>query len=914
LDRRFIEESFPVKEVSIESAKEKSIRQGHISTLHIWWARRPLASSRATNYAALIPAPKNMEEWNKERNFIIELCKWDNSLNKNLIEKARKDILEANGGQSPRVLDPFSGGGSIPLEALRLGCETYAIDYNPVAVLIEKCTIEYPQKYGLKLVNEIIKLENWILEQVKREIGKFYPEETNEKNGYFAKTVQQSTPIGYVWARTIQCQNPSCGAEIPLLKHFWLVKKLKKQILLYPYIQENQVEFKVVGTDYEKIPNNFNPNEGTISKAIAKCLVCGSIIDAKDVRKQFQQGKSDQRMIAVIFLDKGQTNKKYRIVTEIDLEAYKNAENYLQIKKEKLEKEWGMNPVPDEPIHTPDNKEYEPGNLLYNFTPVVLYGMTKWGDLFNSRSKLALISFIDELKQVFKKMLEDNYEDEYAKVIITYLALGIDWMSNKYSNLTFYDTVHETITQTFNRGALQMSWDYTEINPFNPSTGGLASYFKFLNKLIKTSFTNTSSPAKINQGTATNLPYKDNYFDAVFTDPPYYDNIPYADLSDFFYVWLKRSIGDIYPDLFTTPLTPKSNEIIAELPLLRGMKKTQASLTLKDIKTHKQFENMLLQSFKEIHRVLKPNGIATIVYAHKTTKGWETVINALLDSGLTVTASWPIATEMKTRLRAKKSATLTSSIYIIARKIERKETGFYSEIKKKLQSYLNEKLERIWQEGISGADFFIAAIGAGIEVFGEYKKVLDYEGNIIKADKFLEEIRKISTDFAVNRILYEEFAAKITPMTMFYVLWRWNYQEAKVLFDEARKLAQGIGINLELEWNKGFIKKDKEFIRVIGPKDRKMSELEDSTELIDILHKILLLWEIGAKENFIETLKSSGYGNDEIFYRVAQAISETLPNESKEKKLIDGFLSGKEKIREQIRITRPVKRLEEWMK
>jgi adenine-specific DNA methylase len=244
-NRRFIEESFPVKEVSVESAREKNIRHGHISTLHIWWARRPLASSRATNYAALIAAPNDIDEWNKKRQFIIDLCKWENSLRQDLIDKARKDILEANGGKPPKVLDPFGGGGAIPLEALRLGCEVYSNDLNPVAVLIQKCTLEYPQKYGKPgeverevengLLKEKIKVQNvlledvkhwgnWVLEEAKKEIGRFYPQ---DEDG--------SIPVGYIWARTIPCQNPSCGAEIPLMRQFWLAKKDKKKVALFPF-------------------------------------------------------------------------------------------------------------------------------------------------------------------------------------------------------------------------------------------------------------------------------------------------------------------------------------------------------------------------------------------------------------------------------------------------------------------------------------------------------------------------------------------------------------------------------------------------------------------------------------------------------------------------------------------------------
>ena len=389
---------------------------------------------------------------------------------------------------------------------------------------------------------------------------------------------------------------------------------------------------------------------------------------------------------------------------------------------------------------------------------------------------------------------------------------------------------------------------------------------------------------QITQFSATSLPYPDNFFDAVFTDPPYYDNVPYSYLSDFFYVWLKRTIGDLYPDLFSTPLTPKSREIVAYTH----------NKSWEEAKSY--FEENLKKSFQEIYRVLKPNGIITIVYTHKSTSGWEVLISSLLDSGLVITASWPIHTEMKARLRAKESAALASSIYFVARKIERKETGWYNEVKEEIKKHIYEKLERLWQEGISGADYFISAIGSAIEIFGKYKKVMDFEGNIIRADKLVDFVREIVTDYAVRQILHNGIAGELSPLTRLYLLWRWTYQEAKAHFDDARKLAQSTGIDLAKEWNKGFIKKDKEFIKILGPHERDIKEFKNQKELIDVLHSALILWKEGKRKDMKEVLRDSGFGQKDAFYRVAQAISETLPLESKEKKLLDGFLSGKERI------------------
>ena len=489
-------------------------------------------------------------------------------------------------------------------------------------------------------------------------------------------------------------------------------------------------------------------------------------------------------------------------------------------------------------------------------------------------------------------MVNDEMEPEFATAVATYLALITSRMTDFETTLCRWHPQWEFIPNTFARQALPMAWDYAELNLLSPIlTGTWESMHRQILRATESAIV-ALVPGTVTQSSATQLPHPDGYFDAVLTDPPYYDNVNYSVLSDFFYVWLKRTVGYLYPDLFSTPLTPKANEIISDRYRQGGK---QAAKEF--------FENNTKLAFQEICRVLKPSGVAVIVYAHKSTEGWETAINALLDSGLVVTGAWPLRTEMRSRLNANETAALASSIYIVARKMARQPTGFYNEVREELRRHLDTKLHRLWEEGIGGADFFIAAIGSAIEVFGKYEQVMDYEGNVVRADRLLEDVRTIATDYAVRQILQNGFTGEVSNLTRLYVLWRWNYGEARVPFDEARKLAQSCGVDLAREWGRrGFVRKEKEYVRLLGPQRRKLDDLEkdDGRELVDVLHRVLLLWEKGRREELVQVLATSSYGRSEAFYRVAQAVSETLPNDSKEKKLLDGFLVGRERVREEV--------------
>ena len=457
MKKRFIEYDMPLAKISEESVREKNIRHGHPSTLHIWWARRPLAASRATAFAALIDLPEESEKREEIKEIIAKMSSWDEVKNGNgrWIRNAQK-LLKKQWGDNPKVIDPFSGGGSIPLETLRLGCETYANDLNPVAVFIEKATLEWPQKFGIEIPNPeqnrqysfdgpkkvnflvymVKKWANKVLEEAKEEIGKFYPE---DEGGWI--------PVGYIWARTIPCQNPACSTEIPLIRQFWLAKKKNKKVAYKPIVdKENEsVDFVIVEGD----EIDFDPSEGTIARGNTLCPVCGQVTKVQDVRRLAQEGKMGERMVAVVLHKPGKRGKRYRIAIEEDVNVFREAEEYL---KEKVAN-W---PYLDSPI--PDEELPPPRTLGFR---VKRYGITKWGDLFNSRQKLALITFMDKIKKSYEGIREEcrnlGLEDyginpeEMAKAVVGYLGIIHGRLADKDANLVVYNVYGEKIEHVFGR-------------------------------------------------------------------------------------------------------------------------------------------------------------------------------------------------------------------------------------------------------------------------------------------------------------------------------------------------------------------------------------------------------------------------------------------------------------------------------
>ena len=803
-DRRLIEDFIPIKEISVEAAREKSIRKGHISTLHLWWARRPLVAARAAVFASLVAAPESHQKRSHLKKQMIDLCKWEAV--PETISKAKDAILEAQRERlglpvgtklqdvpPPKVLDMFAGGGAIPLEALRLGCETFAVDLNPVAHIIELCTLVYPQRYGKKLADEVESWGNWVIGKVRSEIGDLYPlirvgevlADRPEQMSLLTapppkqlSLAQGLTPVAYLWTRTVRCPNPACGADVPLVRQTWLCKKAKKYVALrvIPNHVTMRVEFEVVEAASEK-DLGFDPAAGS-SRGNSTCRHCGTTVGVDVVKTEGMAGRIRQQLMAIVCTTVGEQGKTY--LAGSHYERY--VPDGIEIKK-RLEKlcEKSNLTTPTEPL--PDY-----GVLGFRVQP---YGLLKWEDLFTSRQLLALMTFVKWVRLAHDEMVQQGYEGEFAKAIATYLSLCIDKVSDYSSSLARWGNDDEGVTNTFSRQVLPMVWDFAETNTLSDKTGSyewsLRFVLDFVKRIVSTSFSKSCHSQRCS---ATSLTLEDNLLDAVITDPPYFDSVPYADLSDFFYVWLKRSIGHLYAEHFSSQLTPKKNEAIMEPSRHGGDKKKAAQA----------YEDMMHQAFCEAFRVLKSNGNLVVVYAHKTTSGWSTLIDSLRRAGFMITEAWPLDTEMSSRLRANNSAALASSIFLVARKRQTAAIGdFAIDVKPQLEQIITERVKTLMAEGVSGADLVIACIGAGLRAYTQFDKVELPNGDELDANSFLGEVQKAVVEAVLTSVMQcdKHGVSQVDKTTQYYIMARYEYGEAIVEFDEANTLAKGVGVELD---------------------------------------------------------------------------------------------------------------------
>jgi putative DNA methylase len=524
------------------------------------------------------------------------------------------------------------------------------------------------------------------------------------------------------------------------------------------------------------------------------------------------------------------------------------------------------------------NEELPPvGTLGFRIN---LYGMKTWGELFNARQALSLVTFAKWVRTAHERFWELSNDEEWARGMAVYLGINVNRVAMRLSSLCVVDNTTEAIMQIFNQGqSLPMRWTYGEANPFGGASGDWVVSLDYAIRVLEHGTLSSNTTVTTLRGSATRVPLEDSSFDAIITDPPYYDAVPYADLSDFFYVWLKRTIGHLYPTEFRTPLTPKAQEAVQN-PVRHNGDSNKAKLF---------FEDMMAQSFKEMYRVLKPNGEATIVFAHKSTDAWETLISALIRAGFRVESSWPVNTESQNRLRAKESAALASSTFLNCTKrpaSSGENIGYFNQVRQDMQAAIKPQLEAFWQAGIRGADFFMSAIGPGLESYSKYDEVRRASGETVGVGEFLDEVRKIVLDFALSHVLHDQNAqGRMDEASQFALLALWAYGY-ELPSDEARKLAQSTGIELG-----GLI--DARVVAVKGEKTTMLTAAErykkneglgvpqvgERAPILDALQRATLLLRDG-RQAIADYLADVGYLEEDSFWRAAQAFAEVLHEEN----------------------------------
>ena len=866
--KRLAEVDFPIAEVSRHAAREKSIRHGHPSTLHLWWARRPLASSRAVLMALLLPDPCDPhcpEAFKREARrillgmhgrpigwtaaiepdeglrrtllkFIADFANWDRAADRTWLDTGRALVKAAHGEETPLVVDPFAGGGSIPLEALRLGCEAFASDLNPVACLILKVMLEDVPRHGPGLADELRKAGGEIKAAAERALADLYP---RDRDG--------ATPIAWLWARTVRCEAPTCGAEIPLMRSFWLCRKPKRRRALRAKVERSgdgppRVEFEVFEPE-----GDGQVRSGTITRAKAACLCCGAVLPPERVRAQLfeQRGGADAifdgqgkriggaRMTAVVTLRPGEKGRHYRLPVDADYVAVRKAQSWLA----DILGEWerggrqGLCPVPDEP--TPAGGGSGAGRAF----SVQRYGMLQWGDLFSARQKVAMVELNRSLSARRGSLATSLLTGRMAD----FLVASARWKTDA-----------ECPVQGLARQALPIVWDFAEANPWTEATGSVVSQMNRMADAIESVCIPFKGIGQIQPGDAAGHPLPDEAAGIWFTDPPYYDAIPYSDLSDFFLVWLKRTLPDhpLLRDPFDpdNPLSPKTREAVQdETRECNGRVKDRAF-----------FEDTMGAAFAEGRRVLGEDGVGSVVFAHKTTEGWEALLNGMIRGGWTITGSWPIATEMGSRLRARDSAALATSVHLVCRpRPDDAPVGDWADVLRALPRRVGDWMERLQGEGVRGADLVFACIGPALEIFSRYRQVETAEGREVGLAEYLERVWEVVGRTALERVLgaaeakaRNGAAGALEEDARLTALFLWTLQSTgadaasgdgdgatdngddegddpprgkpkgySLIFDVVRRFAQPLGIHLD-DWEGRIVETSKGVVRLMEVAER----------------------------------------------------------------------------------------------
>jgi adenine-specific DNA methylase len=1007
--KRLIEVDLPIARISAHARREKSIRHGYISTLHIWWARRPLAACRAVICAALWPDPADANcpqafrdaaarlindfarradgdmkllttssEESKHRwatiakeeggrmkaeenagssfilppsslraallDFIADFANWDNSTVPAYLETSRAltqaahEALGGEPGTRPLVVDPFAGGGSIPLEALRVGADAFASDLNPVAVLLNKVVLEYIPKYGQQLADEVRKWGKWINEHAEKELAEFYPK---DQHGH--------TPVAYLWARTIQCEGPGCGAEVPLIRSLWLANKGRRKVALrlVSHPRAKRVDFEII----EGV-NGRDVGNGTIQRGSATCPVCGYTTPVVSLRQQLRErhgGAADARMFCVVLSRPGEHGHLYREPNERDIEAVHAAGR--ELKRRKKGHEGPLSLIPDERICLNEIRRIS----------VPIYGMVGWSDLFTPRQAFVISSILGLVRDAGVSLAAEC-GNELAGAVQTCLALAVDKCADYWNTIATW-MPRGTVGHGFARQAIPMTWDFVEANPIADFHCAWHEAFAWVAAVCDSEAKSGSRLGRAEVASATANPLPDDSAHALLTDPPYYDAVPYSHLSDFFYVWLHRGLGAVHPALFSQSLVAKDQEIVVDRP-------HELSNSKHDIVF---YEAELTKAFADSRRVVRPDGIGVIVFASKSTASWEAILKAVVEAGWTITGSWPVDTEREARMAAQGQARLASSVHLVCRPRESRDgvvqndAGEWRDVLTELPRRIHEWMPRLAEEGVVGADAIFACLGPALEIFSRYSRVEKANGEVATLREYLEHVWAAVSTEALSMIFRDADAAGLEPDARLTAMWLWTlggrmkdeggrrkdeeeedegeaaeesgsfrlHPSAFILeFDAARKIAQGLGIHLEKSESIVAVKGETARLLPVaertqylfgkdasagttgmgkGKKKAKQKTLfgelgetaaaeagwaelkgpPPGTTVLDRLHQAMILFAAGRGELMKRFLVDDGVGSDSRFWKLAQSLSALYPSGTDEKRWVDGVLARK---------------------
>ncbi len=996
MDKRLIEVDFPLKQTSLDSVHEKMCHSGHIKAIHSWPARRPLAASRAALIATLIPDPGNDEErkmmLEKLAGRIVERVKKKKLPNGHFEEQVtveteggilhwgresgadlqwfRDKIRKAYGGRAPRVLDPFSGGGAIPLEAMRLGCEVTAVDINPVAWFILKCTLEYPQRLagqerplpafayewrefmesyfktkgfkgaalevqlstlGLKrdkanqpqltgIQTNVVSVEadlawhvrawGWrVLQCAKADLERFYP------------TVDGKPTVAYLWARTVTCKN--CRATVPLLKTRWLCKKDKKRVVLTmePNADKTGVIFGVKTDVPPMVKGNTSQHRehdkklggGTMSSSGVTCPCCSTIMTKEDIRLESRAGRVST-VITVVVVD-GQHGKEFRLPTENEVQLAAMAAKELSSVFANIP--FGL---PEEPI--PQGASRSGGGSPFT---VFLYGLTRWCDLFTPRQLLALGTFVKHTRAVREDMYRQGYTSEWVNAVVAYLACVINKIADYNSAFVAWQPGGVKGSNTFQNWALPIKWDFVENNILESDSGGWIAVIEWVTTPL------TGSLIRATQEASTPIVHKESAInisgdiDVIITDPPYYDAIPYADLSDFFYVWLRRILYGLSSDIdaaFQQPLSPKwdhehnDGELIDDSSRFEGDRQ----------KSKANYEAGMARVFQACYQSLNQDGRLVLVFAHKHPDAWETLVSALIQAGFVVDASWPIQTEMGNRTRSLSSAALASSVWLVCKKRpENARPGWDNLVLEEMQQNIIQCLRNFWDAGIRGPDFVWAATGPALEAYSKHPVVrkANEQGKTLSVTEFLGHVRRMVADFVVGRVLTQnggtDVVSGLDDVTTYYLLHRYNFglESAPIgpciLYAVSCNLSDSLLLGkCDLLVRTGGQSKDEDedededgeegkgeeeegtssTVKLKPWSQRKYAGIESAeltSPLIDKVHRLMHLWRAGDVLKVDEYLDMHGLGYNTLFGQLLQALIELAPAQSDERALLESI-------------------------